>query len=107
MHRAFAIASTTVNSLASLAVCAVLPQLYSSPGFNRLPGDLEVLEDWCHEGAFSQLSVPIKAALEQKLRFDAHVLDITDVEVIAAKLMEQGPVLVITFSAQQIMVSIQ
>lgn len=67
-------------------------------------GDLEVLEDWCHEGAFSQLSIPIKAALEQKLRFDAHVLDITDVEVIAAKLMEQGPVLVITFSAQQIMV---
>ena len=66
-----------------------------------------MLEDWCHEGAFSQLSIPIKSALEQKLRFDAHVLDITDVELVAAKLMEQGPVLVITFSAQQIMVSIE
>ena len=63
-----------------------------------------MLEDWCHEAAFNQLAVPIKAALEQKLRFDARVLDITDVEIVAAKLMEQGPVLVITFSAQQIMV---
>merc|ERR1719334_939823 len=69
-----------------------------------IQGNLEVLEDWCHEAAFNQLAVPIKAALEQKLRFDARVLDITDVEIVAAKLMEQGPVLVITFSAQQIMV---
>jgi len=67
-------------------------------------GNLEVLEDWCHEAAFNQLAVPIRAALEQKLVFDARVLDITDVEIVAAKLMEQGPVLVITFSAQQIMV---
>lgn len=67
-------------------------------------GNLEVLEDWCHEAAFNQLAVPIRAALEQKLVFDARVLDITDVEIVAAKLMEQGPVLVISFSAQQIMV---
>jgi len=69
-----------------------------------IQGNLEVLEDWCHEAAFNQLAFPIRAALEQKLVFDARVLDITDVEIIAAKLMEQGPVLVITFSAQQIMV---
>ena len=74
--------------------CALLPT----------SGNLEVLEDWCHEAAFNQLAFPIRAALEQKLMFDARVLDITDVEIIAAKLMEQGPVLVITFSAQQIMV---
>lgn len=67
-------------------------------------GNLEILEDWCHEAAFNQLAVPIKQALDLKLRFDSKVLDITDVDIVAAKLMEQGPVLVITFSAQQIMV---
>lgn len=67
-------------------------------------GNLEVLEDWCHEACFNQLAVPIKAAAQQKLRFDNHVLDFTEAELLAAKLMDQGPVLVITFNAQQIMV---
>jgi len=69
-----------------------------------IQGNLEVLEDWCHEAAFNQLAVPIKTAQQQLLKFDARVLDITDVEMVAGKLMEQGPVLIITFSAQQILV---
>jgi len=66
-------------------------------------GNIEILEDWCHEAAFNQLATPMRQAVEQKLRFDSRVLDISDVEIVAGKLMEQGPVLVITFSAQQIM----
>jgi len=67
-------------------------------------GNLEVLEDWCHEACFNQLAVPIKAAEQQKLLFDNRVLDFTEPELVAAKIMEQGPVLVITFNSQQIMV---
>jgi len=67
-------------------------------------GDLEVMEDWCHEACFNQLAVPIKAAHQQKLKLDNRILDVTEPELIAAKLMEQGPVLVISFFSQQMMV---
>ena len=72
--------------------------------FTVAAGNLEVLEDWCHEACFNQLAVPIKAAEQQKLLFDNRVLDFTEPELVAAKIMEQGPVLVITFNSQQIMV---
>lgn len=67
-------------------------------------GDLEVMEDWCHEACFNQLAVPIKTAQQHKLKFDNRILDITEPELVAAKLMEQGPVLVISFFSQQMMV---
>jgi len=78
----------------------IIPNIIES----LIQGNLEVLEDWCHEACFNQLAVPIKLAQQQKLRYDNRVLDFTEAELVAAKLMEQGPVLVITFNAQQIMV---
>lgn len=66
-------------------------------------GDLEVLQDWCHEAPFNTLGHPIRQALAAGYKFDSKVLDVSNVDVMAGKLMEQGPVLVISFHAQQIM----
>ncbi|XP_064609200.1 mitochondrial import inner membrane translocase subunit TIM44-like [Liolophura sinensis] len=66
-------------------------------------GDLEVLKDWCYEAPFNTLAHPIKQAFAAGYKFNSRVLDINNVDVAAGKIMEQGPVLVISFNAQQIM----
>lgn len=66
-------------------------------------GDLEILKDWCHEGPFNILATPIKQAQKMGARFDSKILDIKDVDLSMGKMMEQGPVLVISFQSQQIM----
>uniref|UniRef100_A0A0K8RKU1 Mitochondrial import inner membrane translocase subunit TIM44 n=1 Tax=Ixodes ricinus TaxID=34613 RepID=A0A0K8RKU1_IXORI len=67
-------------------------------------GDLEILRDWCHDAPFNVLSTPIKQAAQLGYRFDSKVLDATNVDLAMGKIMEQGPVLIITFQSQQIMV---
>lgn len=86
-------------------------------------GDLEILQDWCHEAvsstqisrtfkfltsfslqAFNVLATPIKTAQQLGYRFDSKILDVENVELVMGKIMEHGPVLVLTFQAQQIMV---
>ncbi|XGW25167.1 hypothetical protein V3C99_006518 [Haemonchus contortus] len=63
-------------------------------------GDLEVLQDWCHERAFVAMSTVIKEY--EKIKFttkDSRIIDISKVEMVSGKMMEQGPVLIITFQA--------
>uniref|UniRef100_A0A1I7X7V1 Tim44 domain-containing protein n=1 Tax=Heterorhabditis bacteriophora TaxID=37862 RepID=A0A1I7X7V1_HETBA len=63
-----------------------------------IQGDLDVLQDWCHERAFVALSSVIKEY--QKIKFstsDSRIIDISKVEMVSGKMMEQGPVLIITF----------
>lgn len=67
-------------------------------------GDLEILRDWCHEAAFNVISTPIKQALTSGYHFDSKVLDLSHLDLAFAKMMDQGPVLVITFQTQQILV---
>ena len=66
-------------------------------------GDLDVLQDWCYEAPFNILATPIRQAKEMGYAFDSRVLDIDLVDLAMGKMMEQGPVLVITFLSQQIM----
>ncbi|XP_041374299.1 mitochondrial import inner membrane translocase subunit TIM44-like [Gigantopelta aegis] len=66
-------------------------------------GDLDVLKDWCHEAAFNILAQPIKQMKAASYKSVSQVIDVNNVDVVAGKIMEQGPVLVISFSAQQIM----
>jgi len=66
-------------------------------------GDLEILQDWCHEGAFNVLAHPIRTAHAANYIIDNKVLDVNHLDIAAGKMMDQGPVLVITFQAQQIM----
>ncbi|CAB3407073.1 unnamed protein product [Caenorhabditis bovis] len=68
--------------------------------------DLEVLQDWCHERAYNQLATVIKEY--QKMHFrtnDSRIIDISKVEMVSGKMMEQGPVLIISFQAYMINVT--
>jgi len=65
-------------------------------------GDLEILEDWCYEASFNVLAAPIRQARTMGLILDSQVLDIDSLDLVMGKMMEQGPVLIITFNSQQI-----
>lgn len=66
-------------------------------------GDLEILKDWCFESTFNILATPLKAARKLGYRLDSKVLDIENVDLAMGKIMEQGPILIVTFQAQQLM----
>merc|ERR1712106_1181379 len=66
-------------------------------------GDLEILEDWCYEAPFNVLATPIRQAKTMGLTISSRVLDIDSLDLAMGKMMEQGPVLVITFNSQQIL----
>ncbi|XP_014899286.1 mitochondrial import inner membrane translocase subunit TIM44 isoform X1 [Poecilia latipinna] len=67
-------------------------------------GELEVLKDWCYEATYSQLAHPIQQAKAMGLQFHSKILDIDNIDLVMGKMMEQGPVLIITFQAQLVMV---
>jgi len=66
-------------------------------------GDLEILEDWCYEAPFNVLATPLRQARQMGYLLDSQVLDIDSLDLAMGKMMEQGPVLVITFNSQQIL----
>jgi len=66
-------------------------------------GDLEILEDWCYEAPFNVLAQPLRQAAQLGYTLDSCVLDIDNLDLAMGKMMEQGPVLVITFTSQQIL----
>ncbi|XP_050434934.1 mitochondrial import inner membrane translocase subunit TIM44 [Adelges cooleyi] len=65
--------------------------------------DLEILKDWCFEAPYRVLSHPINEHRQKGNQAYCKVLDIHNVDVATGKLMEHGPVIIISFSAQQIM----
>ncbi|VDK42000.1 unnamed protein product [Anisakis simplex] len=61
-------------------------------------GDLKILKDWCHERAYNALAAVVKEY--KKINFstkDSRIIDVSKVEMVSGKMMEQGPVLIITF----------
>lgn len=66
-------------------------------------GDLEILRDWCFESAYNLIATPIGEIQKQGYYLDSRVLDIEGIDLVMGKVMDQGPMLVITFQAQQIM----
>lgn len=66
-------------------------------------GDLEVLKDWCFEATYNVIATPISQAQKAGYYLDSKILDIENVELAMGKVMEQGPVLIVTFQTQQIM----
>ncbi|XP_012256780.2 mitochondrial import inner membrane translocase subunit TIM44 [Athalia rosae] len=66
-------------------------------------GDIELLKDWCHEAPFNIISQPLTQAKKLGYYLDSKILDIDNVDLAMGKVMEQGPVLIITFQSQQIM----
>lgn len=65
--------------------------------------DLEILKDWCFEAPYRVLSFPINEHRQKGHQTYCKVLDVHNVDVLTGKLTEQGPLLIISFSAQQIM----
>lgn len=66
-------------------------------------GDLEILKDWSYEAPYNTLAHPIEQAKKAGYYLDSKVLDVTRPEIMTGKIMDPGPVLVINFTAQQIM----
>lgn len=58
----------------------------------------------CYEAPFNVLATPVRQARASGLVIDSRVLDIDSLDLAMGKMMEQGPVLVITFNSQQILV---
>lgn len=65
-------------------------------------GEMEILQDWCTEVAFNILTHPMKQCEHLKFNYNSEVLDISHLDIVATKIMEQGPVLIVRFTAQQI-----
>ncbi|CAI5639474.1 unnamed protein product [Oreochromis niloticus] len=53
---------------------------------------------------YSQLAHPIQQAKAMGLQFHSKILDIDNIDLAMGKMMDQGPVLIITFQAQLVMV---
>lgn len=66
-------------------------------------GNLEILEDWCHEAAFNLIAQPMREAFKRGCTLDCAVLDINQIDIVGGRILENGPVLFISFNAQQIM----
>ena len=84
-------------------------------------GDLEILEDWCYEAPFNVLATPLRQAKQMGYQLHSQVLgiisttnfccfhhcdylaDIDSINLMMGKMMEQGPVLILTFNSQQVM----
>ncbi|XP_060231870.1 mitochondrial import inner membrane translocase subunit TIM44 [Meriones unguiculatus] len=69
-----------------------------------ISGELDILKDWCYEATYRQLAQPIQQARALGLQFHSRVLDVSNVDLAMGKMMEQGPVLIVTFQAQLVMV---
>jgi len=66
-------------------------------------GDLEILKDWCHEGPYNLFAIPIQEAYKKGYRIESKILDVDNVDLVMGKVMDQGPVLIISFTSQQVM----
>ncbi|XP_032742526.1 mitochondrial import inner membrane translocase subunit TIM44 [Rattus rattus] len=69
-----------------------------------ISGELDILKDWCYEATYNQLAHSIQQAKALGLQFHSRILDISSVDLAMGKMMEQGPVLIVTFQAQLVMV---
>lgn len=67
-----------------------------------LTGDLPTLRLWASEATFNLLKATFDAQLKTGQRMEGHVVDLRHIELVTAKMLEDTPVLVLTFTTQQI-----
>lgn len=65
-------------------------------------GDLAALRRWCSEGAYRVVEATLNPSQTSGHTFKGKVLDIRDVDMIAAKMIEDRPILVMSLTAQQL-----
>ncbi|KAI8889893.1 TIM44 subunit of mitochondria import inner membrane translocase [Backusella circina FSU 941] len=79
----------------------IIPELMEA----YLKGDVETLKVWCSEATYNVLTAVIQAQMQQGLISDCKIQDLRDIELMAAKILENDiPVLVLTFRTQEIIV---
>eukprot|EP00128_Syssomonas_multiformis_P001794 Colp12_sorted_trinity150504_noHs@3033 len=66
-----------------------------------ISGDLETLKEWCSEPLFNMMSAIINQRIADGHIDETNILDLRGVELQAAQVLDQGPVLVLSFSTQQ------
>ncbi|KAL5282352.1 TIMM44 family protein [Megaselia abdita] len=66
-------------------------------------GNLDILKDWCFESTYNIIAAPLSQAIKSGYKLDSKILDLENIDIAMGKVMEQGPVLIITFQTQQIM----
>jgi len=70
-----------------------------------LNADSETLHEWCSEATFNVLSAGFQAQIAQGLVSDCKILELRNVELVSAKVLENDvPVLIISFNTQEITV---
>ncbi|XP_078488635.1 mitochondrial import inner membrane translocase subunit TIM44 [Ciona intestinalis] len=67
-------------------------------------GNEKIVKDWCSEAPYNQLMFPVKQAQQIGCRYQLTTVDLDHVDIAGATKVDQGPVLVISFQTQQIMV---
>lgn len=67
-----------------------------------LEGNRDGLKKLCTEEAYAMLNASIRERETEGIVMDTNILDVSDVELTAGKLLEDSPVLIVSFSTQQI-----
>lgn len=65
--------------------------------------ELDILKDWCYEAIYSQLANLIQQAKGLALQLHSCIVDTDNIDMAMGTMMEQGPVLIIPFQAQMVM----
>lgn len=90
--------SFTVSDFLSEAEDAIIPKILGA----YLAGERDILQKLCTEDAYRMLNASILERDAEGIIMDTNILDISEVELTAGRLLEDAPVLIVTFSAQQI-----
>lgn len=88
----------TVSDFLRDAEETIIPKILGA----YLAGERAVLKELCTEDAYRMLNASIRERDAEGIIMDTNILDISEVELTAGKLLEDSPVLIVTFSAQQI-----
>lgn len=88
----------TVSDFLRDAEETIIPKILGA----YLAGERAVLKEFCTEDAYRMLNASIRERDAEGIIMDTNILDISEVELTAGKLLEDSPVLIVTFSAQQI-----
>ncbi|KAI8866981.1 TIM44 subunit of mitochondria import inner membrane translocase [Ramicandelaber brevisporus] len=77
----------------------ILPEIIEA----YLHNDIVTLKEWCSEATFSVLSATHSSMVQQGLISDSRILDLRQVDLSAAKVLENDvPVLVLSFNTQEV-----
>ncbi|KAF9581071.1 protein translocase subunit, partial [Lunasporangiospora selenospora] len=70
-----------------------------------LTADSETLNEWCSEATYNVLSAGFQAQIQQGLVSDCKILELRNVDLVSAKVLENDvPVLIISFQTQEVTV---